>query len=60
MVVMVVEKLAMVMVVVVVLNMTCVTKENCFWLLAAAFCSTHSSRENTSMTCSSVNQCAAW
>ena len=36
---------------VVVVDMTCVDKENCFWLFAAAFCSTHSSRENTSMTC---------
>ena len=36
---------------VVVVDMTCVDKENCFWLFAAAFCSTHSSRENTSITC---------
>ena len=36
---------------VVVEDVTCVDKENCFWLFAAAFCSTHSSRENTSMTC---------
>ena len=34
-----------------VVDMTCVDKENCFWLFAAAFCSTHSSRENTSITC---------
>ena len=44
----------------VLLTVTCVDKANCFWLLAAAFCSTHSSRENTSMTCSiSVSSSAA-
>ncbi len=45
--------MVMVVVVVVVVEVvvTCVDKANLFWLLEAAFCTTPSSRENTSITC---------